>query len=237
MDGNITQLYKQSQLVKRATIDNNGNRTLIEPLMKAIAKKTTTIQQLMTPPELAENATRQRIIDAALICLDRWGLEKTSLHDIAREAGVTRPTVYSYFANRDEVVQAAMIFGGQRFGLKLLNHINQFSSNRERLLEAVLFAYKNMPQEPYLKLVKDAGLAHMINEQAITSPEGREMCRKLFQEILQHDKKYQNELDEIVEVTTRFLLSLLLVEGAIKRNDKQIREFLVKRLLPATGVV
>ena len=201
--------------------------------MKATAKKKLSIAS----PVVDNNPTRQRIIDAALICLDRWGLEKTSLHDIAREAGVTRPTVYSYFVNRDEVVQAAMIQGGERFGLKLLNHINQFSSNRERLLQAVLFAYKNMPQEPYLKLVKDAGLANMINEQAITSSEGREICRALFQEILQHDKKYQKELDEITEVTTRFLLSLLLVEGAVKRNDNQMREFLEKRLLPATGVV
>lgn len=205
--------------------------------MKAVAKTSSAIKQLMTPSEQAENATRQKIIDAALICLDRWGLEKTSLHDIAREAGVTRPTVYSYFANRDEVVQAAMIHGGQGFGLKLLEHVSQFSKNRERLLEAVLFAYKNMPKEPYLKLVKDADLANMINEQAITSPEGRAICRMLFQEILQHDPKYQNDLDEITEVATRFLLSLLLVEGAVKRNDKQMREFLEKRLLPATGVV
>jgi AcrR family transcriptional regulator len=205
--------------------------------MKAATKISALQPPATATATVAENATRQKIIDAALVCLDRWGLEKTSLHDIAREAGVTRPTVYSYFTNRDEVVQAAMIQGGQRFGLKLLNHINQFSTPRHRLLEAVLFAYKNMPQEPYLKLVKNAGMAHMINEQAITSAEGREICRSLFQEILQHDKKYQKELDEIVEVTTRFLLSLLLVEGAIKRNDKQMREFLEKRLLPATGVV
>lgn len=205
--------------------------------MKAVPKISSITQALAEPSTGVENVTRQRIIDATLVCLDRWGLEKTSLHDIAREAGVTRPTVYSYFTNRDEVVQAAMIQGGQRFGLKLLNHINQFSTHKERLLEAVLFAYKNMPQEPYLKLVKNAGMANMINEQAITSPEGREICRALFQEILRHDKKYQKEMDEIVEVTTRFLLSLLLVEGAIKRNDKQMREFLEKRLLPATGVL
>lgn len=183
-----------------------------------------------------ENRTRQRIIDAALVCLDRWGLEKTSLHDIAREAGVTRPTVYSYFVNREEVIQAAMIHGGESFGHKLLAHINRFNSHRERLLEAVLFAWKNMPNEPYLKLVKDAGLAHMINEQAITSIAGREICRALFQEILKSDTKYQKELDEITEVTTRFLLSLLLVEGPIKRNDKQMREFLERRLMPALGM-
>jgi AcrR family transcriptional regulator len=182
-----------------------------------------------------ELPTRQRIIDAALICLDRWGLDKTSLHDVAREAGVTRPTVYSYFANREEVIQAAMIYGGQQFGIKLLEHIQHFSTPRERLLEAVLFAYKNVPNEPYLKLVQDAGLAHMINEQAITSPAGREICRGLFQEILQHRPEYQHDLDEITEVCARFLLSLLLVEGAVKRNEKQMRAFLERRLLPAVG--
>ena len=110
------------------------------------------------PPTKMETSTREKIIDAALICLDRWGLEKTSLHDIAREAGVTRPTVYSYFANREEVIQAAMIHGGQQFGIKLLNHVNRFDQAPERLLEAVLFALKNVPREPYLNLVKDAGL-------------------------------------------------------------------------------
>jgi AcrR family transcriptional regulator len=201
--------------------------------MKATAK---TALSLIGANPGDSNPTRERIIEAALVCLDRWGLEKTSLHDIAREAGVTRPTVYSYFANREEVIQAAMIQGGQRFAVKLLAHINRFSSHRERLLEAVLFAWKHMPDEPYLKLVKDAGLANMINEQAITSKEGRDICRALISEILQHDAKYKHELDEITEVTTRFLLSLLLVDGAVKRNDRQIRDFLEKRLLPATGV-
>lgn len=189
-----------------------------------------------TSESTSENLTRQRIIDATLVCLDRWGPEKTSLHDIAREAGVTRPTVYSYFVNREEVIQAAMIHGGESFGHKLLAHVQQFNSHRERLLEAVLFAWKNVPKEPYLKLVKDAGLAHMINEQAITSTAGRDICRALFQEILQNDPKYQKELDEITEVTTRFLLSLLLVEGAVKRNEKQMREFLERRLMPALGL-
>lgn len=221
MRGNITQPYKKSQLVKCEAPYYNA------PMSNSLSNK--------SPDNPGEKQTRQRIVDAALVCLDRWGLEKTSLHDIAREAGVTRPTVYSYFANREQVIQAAMIHGGEAFGLKLLQHINQYRSQRERLLEAVLFAWKYMPKEPYLKLVQDAGLAHMINEQAITSQAGREICRTLFEEILQHDPKYQKDLDEITEVTTRFLLSLLLVEGATRRDEKQMRDFLERRLLPAVG--
>ena len=48
--------------------------------------------------------TQQRIVDAAVRCVKKWGIAKVTLNDIAKEAGVTRPTVYSYFSNRDEVV-------------------------------------------------------------------------------------------------------------------------------------
>jgi AcrR family transcriptional regulator len=44
----------------------------------------------------ADEAER-RLVDAALVCIGRWGLRKTSLDDIAREAGVSRATVYRLF--------------------------------------------------------------------------------------------------------------------------------------------
>lgn len=42
-------------------------------------------------------AQEERIVDAALRCVARWGLAKTSLDDVAREAGYSRATVYRFF--------------------------------------------------------------------------------------------------------------------------------------------
>ncbi|MGH9135692.1 MAG: TetR/AcrR family transcriptional regulator [Acidimicrobiales bacterium] len=42
--------------------------------------------------ELAE-----RICDAALACIARWGVSKTTLEDVAREAGCGRATIYRTF--------------------------------------------------------------------------------------------------------------------------------------------
>jgi AcrR family transcriptional regulator len=39
-------------------------------------------------------ALEARILDATLICVARWGVAKTTLDDIAREAGCSRATVY-----------------------------------------------------------------------------------------------------------------------------------------------
>jgi AcrR family transcriptional regulator len=50
--------------------------------------------------------TEQRIADGALRVLARRGLHKLSMTDISDEAGVSRGTLYRYFASRDEVVAA-----------------------------------------------------------------------------------------------------------------------------------
>ena len=49
-----------------------------------------------------------RILDGALLCLARFGVAKTTLDDIAREAGCSRATVYRYFPNRSAVVEATV---------------------------------------------------------------------------------------------------------------------------------
>src|SRR4051795_5041330 len=39
----------------------------------------------------------QRVIDAALRCIARWGIGKTTLDDVAREASCSRATIYRLF--------------------------------------------------------------------------------------------------------------------------------------------
>ena len=47
------------------------------------------------------------VVAATLRCIARWGVGKTSLDDVAREAGVSRATVYRLFpGGKDAVLQA-----------------------------------------------------------------------------------------------------------------------------------
>ena len=43
------------------------------------------------------SAQEERIVDGALRCFARWGVAKTTLDDVAREAGYSRATVYRFF--------------------------------------------------------------------------------------------------------------------------------------------
>jgi len=47
-----------------------------------------------------------RILDAALTCIGRVGLAKTTLDDVAREAGCARATVYRCFPNKQQLLSA-----------------------------------------------------------------------------------------------------------------------------------
>jgi AcrR family transcriptional regulator len=51
----------------------------------------------------------QRIIDATLRCVARWGIGKTTLDDVAREAGCGRASIYRAFrGGKSEVLSATM---------------------------------------------------------------------------------------------------------------------------------
>lgn len=59
---------------------------------------------------------RDRIVAAALSCVARWGIAKTTLEDVAREAGCGRATIYRTFAGgKAEVLRAALASESQRF--------------------------------------------------------------------------------------------------------------------------
>mmetsp|Transcript_4268 Transcript_4268/g.7714 ORF Transcript_4268/g.7714 Transcript_4268/m.7714 type:complete len:192 (+) Transcript_4268:790-1365(+) len=52
----------------------------------------------------------RQIAAAALRVFARYGLKRTTMNDIAEEAGVVRQTLYNVFANKDEVINGTLLF-------------------------------------------------------------------------------------------------------------------------------
>ncbi len=58
---------------------------------------------------LAETGSKRgAILDAADRMIARHGLRKTTMEDVAQEAGVSRRTVYGYFANKQDLALASI---------------------------------------------------------------------------------------------------------------------------------
>lgn len=63
------------------------------------------------------NDTRaQRILDAAYELLLRYGYDKTTVSDIAKEAGVSKGAIYLHFASREALFEALVLRESVRFG-------------------------------------------------------------------------------------------------------------------------
>ncbi|MEZ5141293.1 MAG: TetR/AcrR family transcriptional regulator [Acidimicrobiales bacterium] len=52
-------------------------------------------------------ALEARVLDAAVACVQRWGVAKTTLDDVAREAGCSRASVYRAFPGGKELLLEA----------------------------------------------------------------------------------------------------------------------------------
>jgi AcrR family transcriptional regulator len=52
-------------------------------------------------------SAEERVVDAMLTCVGRWGLSKTTIEDVGREAGLSRATVYRLFPGGKHAVLLA----------------------------------------------------------------------------------------------------------------------------------
>lgn len=66
------------------------------------------------PPE-DETSSRHRILLATAEVLGRSGQTKLSLSEVALQAGVSRPTLYRWFASKEELLKAFAVFEGAMF--------------------------------------------------------------------------------------------------------------------------
>jgi len=61
----------------------------------------------------ADTSSRQRILAATAEVLGRNGMTKLSLSEVAVQAGVSRPTLYRYFADKRELLDAFVVWERQ----------------------------------------------------------------------------------------------------------------------------
>jgi AcrR family transcriptional regulator len=84
-----------------------------------------------------EHLTKEKIVHAALALFFEQGIKKTSVAEVAHRAGVTRVTVYRYFADKRDLVRAAFLRTEQVFQQGLAELEQDPDTNWERALDRI----------------------------------------------------------------------------------------------------
>lgn len=183
---------------------------------------------------------RHRLLDAAETCFARIGLSKTTVEDIAREASVSRATVYRYFSGRDEVVSGVILRGAGRYLDRVRPRVEAQPDLGSAIVEFVEITLRAaMSDETIGRLfVNDADLDSMGIIDG-TSVALFEMCAEFLHPIFaSHVGAHPPgmSVDDASEWILRTILSFITVTGPKRRSRAGLDSYLRRFLLPALQI-
>jgi AcrR family transcriptional regulator len=97
---------------------------------------------------------RERILEATYACIARYGMAKTTVEDAARQARVSRATVYRHFpGGKDELLAETVGWETARFFGRLAVAVAGTPDFPTLLEEALLFAHRAIAEHEVLQKV------------------------------------------------------------------------------------
>jgi AcrR family transcriptional regulator len=99
-------------------------------------------------------ATEVAVLEAVKRCCERWGIDKVTVDDIAKESGVSRATLYRVFpGGRDVIFEAHRVYELDQFFTVLLARITGAESLEELLVRAVTCATRELRNDEHLAIM------------------------------------------------------------------------------------
>jgi AcrR family transcriptional regulator len=112
--------------------------------------------------------THELIVNSAFACFGKQGLQKATIVDIAKRAGVSRSTIYEYFSDKAAIVEACAEHASERFYREMTKAMDRGGTLEDKLCAAAVFvtqARRVISSEKYfdedaisLLLTKDAAV-------------------------------------------------------------------------------
>lgn len=183
-------------------------------------------------------SARERLVDAAEACFQRFGVMKTTIEDVAKIAQVSRATVYRYFAGRDELILGVLLREADRFLERLGERIAVEPDLAEAILEGTVFTIRAIQSDQNLTLLFAPEVAGVTTSIAGASEALFEITAQFLRpyfEAAQAGGTLRSgvDLDEAAEWVLRSIVSMVTFDGTRQRDDAELRRYLGTFLVPA----
>ena len=107
---------------------------------------------------------KKRIFDAALTVFDKYGIEKTTMEEIAVEAGFGKATLYYYYPSKDDVYSEIMVSGWNALWDKIEDTVLKDTPPKKKIFEILDQVCKvvNQNSNLYKFLFRQFHLKHLV---------------------------------------------------------------------------
>jgi AcrR family transcriptional regulator len=176
--------------------------------------------------------TGAKIVDGARRCFERYGIEKTTIEDIARAAGVSRPTVYKFFGGKMDIVDYIGFAELDKIQEVVRARVQRHQGFADTTTEAIVASVQVASGNPYIRrFVEDLEVS--AQSQLPTSP-FQEQARHRW-EVMQRAQaggELAADLDpaDVVSWLSRNQVMLLRVLDQFGGDEAKLR-YMVRRFV------
>jgi AcrR family transcriptional regulator len=170
---------------------------------------------------VGDDDPRTRMLRATVTCLGRVGLARLTVEDVAREAGLSRATVYRYFpGGREQLVDEAITWEVGQFLGRLATAVADVVDLEERLVRGLTFARRAIEEHEVLQSMLETEPGGVLPHLRDTTPLVLAVIRSYLQPYLEGERLRPGlDPDEAADYLARMLLSYMTTAGRWDIDD------------------
>lgn len=187
---------------------------------------------------LSPEQAREHILDATEACFARFGLDKTTVDDIAAEAGLSRSMIYRHFSGRDELLTGVLARLTDRFTADLADRLDDHTTLGELIVAAITDVVITARADPTIATMFAGADRSAAGAAAAGSDDIKSRARTFAHQVLDragpdriHELRPGLSIDEAADHLV--LIGLALIQGYGPTDEQRIRQYLNDFLLPA----
>ena len=177
-----------------------------------------------------------RVLDAAKVCCERWGLAKVTIEDIANEAGVSRATLYRMFpGGKDVLFEALRVRDIEDFFTRLSAHLDGAVDFEDLLVRCVVHATHELRSDQHLSLMLASEPGDTLGQLTVDGLPRIIRVATVFLSPLVDGYLPRREGARVVELLARLVISYFLApsEQVDLGDADSARTFIQTFVLPA----
>jgi AcrR family transcriptional regulator len=187
------------------------------------------------PPATPPGGIRERVMQAALDCMESGGVDGFSLEDVARGCGVSRTSIYRHFpGGRSQLVQETVAWEVARFWTRVAEAVAHLDSLEDRLVHGLAVGAELMRGSRLMANLNDLDIEELAHALRPSEPLIHSVMDDYMREMLERERAAGRvrpgvDLRESADYLTRMILSMMASPAGVDLTDPEQARAVVRR--------